>query len=112
MESETVTFTLGGNWKSVTSLYVWHTVFGWDGMIQTNSTFFENLTPVTVSNGQFSVTVNPDEIYTFTTLSTGNKASIPTPPPSQPFPTSYSDDFEGYNISSEARYFADQAGAC
>jgi galactosylceramidase len=79
-------------------------------MTQTNSTFFENLAPIAVVNGQFSITVNPDEIYTITTLSSGNKASIPTPPPSQPFPSIYSDDFEGYNVSSEARYFADQAG--
>ena len=105
-----MTFTLGGQWQSVSSLFVWYTAFGWDGMIQTNSTFFEQLTPIVVTNGQFTITVNPDEMYTITTLSTGTKATIPTPPASQPFPTEYSDNFESYNVSSEAQYFADQAG--
>ncbi len=94
----------------MTSLYVWQTIFGWDGMTQINSSFFQQLTPIAVVNGQFTVTVNPDEMYTITTLNTGNKAAIPTPPASQPFPTEYSDNFEGYNVSSEAQYFADQAG--
>ena len=110
VESETITFTLGGNWKSVTSLYVWQTVFGWDGMVQTNSTFFANIAPIAVTNGQFTITINPDEMYTITTLNSGNKANIPTPPPSQPFPSVYLDDFEGYNVSSEAKYFSDQSG--
>jgi galactosylceramidase len=107
-----VTFSLLDQWHNTTTLYVWRTVFGWDGMTQTNSTFFESLGPISVANGQFSLTVNPDEMYTITTLSTGAKADIPTPPPSQPFPTVYADDFESYNISSEAQYFADQAGMC
>jgi galactosylceramidase len=112
VQAETMTFTLQEQWQDTTTLYVWRTAFGWDGMTQTNSTFFESLGPVSVVNGQFSLTVNPDELYTVTTLSTGNKASIPEPPPSQPFPTFYEDDFESYNISSEASYFADQAGMC
>ena len=110
VEAEIMTFSLLDQWQNTTTLYVWRTVFGWDGMTQTNSTFFESLGPISVANGQFSVTVNPDEMYTITTLSTGAKADIPTPPPSQPFPTVYADDFESYNISSEAQYFADQAG--
>ena len=105
-----MTFNLLGQWKQTTTLYVWKTVFGWNGMEQTNSTYFEQLAPIVVSNGQFTLTVNPDELYTITTLSTGNKADIPTPPASVPFPTTYSDDFESYNVSSEAQYFADQAG--
>ena len=59
---ETVTFTLEAQWASTTSLYVWRSQFGWDGMQQTNSTFFEQLEPVTVVNGQFTLVVNPDEM--------------------------------------------------
>lgn len=36
--------------------------------------------------------------------------AFPSPAPSKPFPTSYSDDFDSYAINSEANYFADQAG--
>ena len=110
VEAETATFTLSGEWATTSQLYVWRTQFGWDGMQQTNSTFFEQQDPITVVNGQFTLTINPDELYTITTLSTGNKAELPTPPASQPFPTSYADDFESYAEYSEARYFADQAG--
>ena len=109
-KAETVTFVLQGPWASSQKLYVWHTQFGWEGMTQTNSTFFEQLSPIVPVNGQFTLTVNPDAMYTITTLNTGNKAMISTPVPSQPFPSVYSDNFDNYNVSSEAQYFADQAG--
>jgi hypothetical protein len=109
--SEEVTFTLTAEWASITTLYVWQTVFGWQGNQQTNSSFFQQLAPITVVNGSFTITVNPDELYTITTITTSTKADIPTPPASQPFPSPYSDDFESYNISSEAAFFADQAGS-
>ena len=109
--SENATFTLDGDWEGASLvLYIWRTVFLWDGMTQLNSTYFEQLTPLQVIGGSFNLTVNPDELYTITTLPSGNKASIPVPPASRPFPSVYSDDFEGYNVSSEAQYFADQAG--
>ena len=108
---ESVTFVLEGSWATTRKkLYVWQTQFGWDGMIQTNSSFFAQLTPIEPENGQFTINVNPDEMYTITTLNTGNKATIPTPVPSQPFPSIYTDNFNNYNVSSEAQYFADQAG--
>ena len=108
--AESMTFTLLGSFKSTSKLYVWQTIFGWDGMLQTNSSFFQQLTPINVVNGQFTLTVNPDELFTITTMSTGNKGDIPEPVPSVPFPSVYADNFEGYNVSSEAQYFADQAG--
>eukprot|EP00042_Codosiga_hollandica_P038562 m.314848 g.314848 ORF g.314848 m.314848 type:complete len:940 (+) comp55423_c0_seq3:52-2871(+) len=108
---ETITFTLEGAWADVSSLNVWYTRFGWDGMVQTNSTFFQNLAPISVSNGQFTLTVNPDELYSITTLTTVNHAPITPPPASQPFPSYYTDNFDNYEPESEAQYFADQAGA-
>ena len=105
-----MTFVLLGPWQLVSQLYMWQTTFGWEGMIQTNSTFFEEMTPINVENGQFTITVNPDEMYTITTLDYIYRATIPTPPVSLQFPGVYFDDFENYNVSSEARYFADQTG--
>jgi hypothetical protein len=39
------------------------------------------------------------------------RGTIPTSGPSKSFPVPYTDDFEGYPLSSEAAYFADQAGS-
>ena len=97
-ESETVTFVLDGAWAAITTLNVWYTRFGWDGMTQTNSTFFEHIDNITVVNGQFSLTVNPDELYSITTLGSPNKADISTPPASTPFPSSYADNFDSYPV--------------
>ena len=110
--SENATFTLAGEWAQQTlRLFVWYTAFKWDGMTQLNSTFFEQLTPIDVAGGSFNLTIHPDELFTITTLGRGRKAFIPPPPPSMPFPAVYADDFERYNISSEAQYFADQTGS-
>jgi hypothetical protein len=108
--TENVTFVLQGAFSSVTSLNVWFTQFGWDGMQQTESTFFQQQKPITVTNGQFTVTVGVDQIWSITTLNSVQRANISTPPPSQPFPSQYSDNFEAYPVESEAQYFADQAG--
>lgn len=109
--SETMTFVLQGAWANVSSLAVWHTAFIWDNIVQANASYFQQLAPIDVVNGQFTITVNPDEMYSITTLSTVAKASIPPSPSSQPFPNMYVDDFESYNVSTEARYFADQTGS-
>ena len=109
--AEDMVVQLAGAWIDITSLNAWRTQFGWDGLLQTNSSFFEPLPPIDVVNGRFVVNIQPDALYTFTTRSAGFKAPIPSPPPAAPFPTTYADNFEGYNVSSEARYFTDQAGS-
>jgi galactosylceramidase len=111
VEPEIVTFTLDKPWSELSQLYVWRTQFAWDGMTQLNSTFFEQLAPINIIDGSFTLSVNPDELYTLTTLSTGNRATIPPPPPNTPFPQHYSDNFDQYQVNSEAQYFADQAGS-
>ena len=47
-----------------------------------------------VVDGKFNLTLDVNEIYTLTTLSTGHKGHYQDPPPSAPFPTNYEDDFE------------------
>ncbi|XP_043553098.1 galactocerebrosidase isoform X3 [Chiloscyllium plagiosum] len=62
-------------------------------------------------NGSFSLQLELDEIFTITTISTGNRGSFPEPPPSTSFPRVYKDNF---NVESppfsEAPNFADQTG--
>ncbi len=106
-----MTVVLAGAWASTQQLNVWYTKFAWDdNMNQLNSTFFTKLAPVDVVNGQFTITIYPDELYTITTLANGNKPNIAQPPAATPFRTPYTDDFNNYAVSSEAQYFADQAG--
>uniref|UniRef100_A0A671N241 Galactocerebrosidase n=1 Tax=Sinocyclocheilus anshuiensis TaxID=1608454 RepID=A0A671N241_9TELE len=63
-------------------------------------------------NGSFSIELDVDEVYTFTTVRNGQRGSYPDPPPSAPFPKSYKDDFDvsGNPYFSEAPNFADQTG--
>ncbi len=48
-----------------------------------------------VVGGSISLSLGLDEVYTLTTLDVGQKGQHPTPPPSQPFPIPYKDDYEG-----------------
>ncbi|XP_044292291.1 galactocerebrosidase isoform X2 [Varanus komodoensis] len=64
-----------------------------------------------VSEGVLTLNLGLDEVYTLTTLTTGHKNIFPDPPPSQPFPSNYKDDFNIRNPPfSEAPNFADQTG--
>ncbi|KAF7252021.1 Galactocerebrosidase [Varanus komodoensis] len=76
-----------------------------------NSTLFKFLGPKNVSEGVLTLNLGLDEVYTLTTLTTGHKNIFPDPPPSQPFPSNYKDDFNIRNPPfSEAPNFADQTG--
>uniref|UniRef100_A0A674F3Z6 Galactocerebrosidase n=1 Tax=Salmo trutta TaxID=8032 RepID=A0A674F3Z6_SALTR len=64
-----------------------------------------------ISDGSFTLSLDVDEVYTLTTISTGLKGTYPDPPTSGPFPKVYFDDFNVANPSfSEAPDFADQTG--
>ena len=55
---------------------------------------FEGKLPVQPVGGEFTLQLGVDELYTLTTVSTGQKGAYPQPPPSKPFPLPYFDDFE------------------
>uniref|UniRef100_A0A673KG89 Galactocerebrosidase n=1 Tax=Sinocyclocheilus rhinocerous TaxID=307959 RepID=A0A673KG89_9TELE len=102
--AQNVTFHLKG-----TFLQVWHSKFDF----KTNKTvLFQNIKPIKVTEGSFSIELDVDEVYTFTTVRNGQRGSYPDPPPSAPFPKSYKDDFDvsGNPYFSEAPNFADQTG--
>ncbi|KAF4083676.1 hypothetical protein AMELA_G00119530 [Ameiurus melas] len=104
----TIVIETMGTFASVRELRVWHSKFDFETK---KPVFFQELDPVKVSNGTFSLDLDVDEVYTLTTITTGYKGSYPEPPPSAPFPKKYSDDFDVRTPEfSEAPDFADQTG--
>ncbi|NP_998276.2 galactocerebrosidase precursor [Danio rerio] len=104
---QNVTFNLKGTFAFISQLDVWHSKFDF----KTDKTvLFQKLDPVKVIGGSFSIELDVDEIYTFTTITNGQRGTYPDPPPSAPFPKSYRDDFNVSGNFSEAPNFADQTG--
>uniref|UniRef100_A0A9J7YWG1 Galactocerebrosidase n=1 Tax=Cyprinus carpio carpio TaxID=630221 RepID=A0A9J7YWG1_CYPCA len=106
------TVTLNPHFSSkahLTDLQVWYSKLDFKTK---NDTLFQNLPVSTqVYNGSFTLKLDVDEVYTITTVNTGQKGAYPEPPKSQPFPKNYSDDFTIDNPPfSEAPFFADQTG--
>ncbi|XP_069028558.1 galactocerebrosidase isoform X2 [Embiotoca jacksoni] len=106
--SQNATFQLQGSFASIKELQVWRSQFNF----KTNKpSFFEKLTPLKLLDGSFTLNLAADEVYTFTTVTSGRKGSFPDPPPSARFPKVYKDDFDVRNPEfSEAPDFADQTG--
>ena len=77
------------------------------------STLFERLPDVIVgADGALpQLTIEPDAIYTLSTLPGATKGEPPTAPPSAPFPLPYSDDFEGLPEGRPGRYWSDMMGS-
>ncbi|XP_053141619.1 galactocerebrosidase isoform X2 [Hemicordylus capensis] len=102
------TFHLKGSFSKVKALQMWYSKLEFTSA---NSTLFKSLGPKTVSEGVLTVDLGLDEVYTLTTLTTGNKRSFSDSPPSHLFPSDYKDDFNIRNPPfSEAPNFADQTG--
>ncbi|KAG9481761.1 hypothetical protein GDO78_010797 [Eleutherodactylus coqui] len=108
VSAQNATFKLDGSFNDLKSLQVWYS------KLCTNATkpaLFTKKSAIPVTGGLFTVELGVDEVYTLTTLTTGQKGSYPKPPESQPFPRKYMDDFNVRNPPfSEAPYFADQSG--
>ncbi|KAG9344724.1 hypothetical protein JZ751_010411 [Albula glossodonta] len=108
VSSQNATFQLKGSFGSVSALQVWHSKFDFKTK---KPSFFKKLSPLRISDGTFTLALEPDEVYTLTTITTGQKGSHPAPPASAPFPRSYKDDFNVRNpCFTEAPDFADQTG--
>lgn len=107
--TETATFTLTGAPAKVASLYLWrtHWAFGAPGDATTE---FEQQPAVPVVGGKFTLTLEPDSMYTLTTLPGGAKGAFPASPPVAPFPAAFTDDFESCAPGSEAKFWSDQNG--
>uniref|UniRef100_A0A671QGV4 Galactocerebrosidase n=1 Tax=Sinocyclocheilus anshuiensis TaxID=1608454 RepID=A0A671QGV4_9TELE len=98
------TFQLKGSFAHLTDLQVWYSKLDFETK---KDVYFNQF----VYNGSFTLRLDVDEVYTITTVNTGQRGSYPEPPKSRPFPKNYSDDFTVDNPPfSEAPYFADQTG--
>ncbi|XP_069064226.1 galactocerebrosidase isoform X3 [Pleurodeles waltl] len=108
VSAQNATFSLQGSFNELSTLRVWYSQLD---STTGKDTLFKQLPPLKLSQGNFTLELGVDEVYTLTTVTTGNKGSFPDPPASQPFPTKYKDDFRVRNPPfSEAPNFADQAG--
>eukprot|EP00036_Acanthoecidae_sp_10tr_P021481 CAMPEP_0206318684 /NCGR_PEP_ID=MMETSP0106_2-20121207/17335_1 /ASSEMBLY_ACC=CAM_ASM_000206 /TAXON_ID=81532 /ORGANISM="Acanthoeca-like sp., Strain 10tr" /LENGTH=746 /DNA_ID=CAMNT_0053750429 /DNA_START=12 /DNA_END=2252 /DNA_ORIENTATION=+ len=64
------------------------------------------------ADGSVSIDVNPEEIYTITTLSTGQKGAHPSASvPQTPFPLPFSQPFDNESVSAPPAMWYDQMGA-
>jgi galactosylceramidase len=108
--AENATFHLAGAPAKATSLRLWRTHWSFGAAGDKTEEFIEQ-PPITVIDRKFSLLIEPDSLYTVTTITTGHKGSPQTPiPEPAPFPSAYYDDFEACTPSSEAKYFSDQNG--
>ncbi|KAM3594242.1 uncharacterized protein V6R79_004709 [Siganus canaliculatus] len=106
--SQNATFHLKGSFASINELQVWRSQFNFK---TGKPSFFEKLLPLKLVDGSFTLNLAEDEVYTLTTITTGQKGSYPDPPSSAPFPKVYKDDFDVRSPPfSEAPNFADQTG--
>ncbi|KAJ4939900.1 hypothetical protein JOQ06_029336 [Pogonophryne albipinna] len=76
---------------SIKELQVWRSQFNFKTK---KPSFFQKLTPLTLVDGSFTLSVAEDEVYTLTTVTSGQKGSYPGSPPSARFPKQYKDNFD------------------
>ncbi|XP_065845893.1 galactocerebrosidase-like [Oscarella lobularis] len=104
---QTAMFQLKGSLAGIEKLSLWKTHHDFSG----NSTvFFEKMDDVNVKNGQFSLNLDVDSLWTLSTTTGQQKGNYSNVPASAPFPLPYSDNFDSYADFSEASNFADQSG--
>jgi hypothetical protein len=83
------------------SVHIWETNAG---------KTFQEIGDVNPVDGRFTVTLDPDSLYTLTTTA-GQEKGTAQPPVNTRFPFPYADDFEQTPDGKTAKYLADQDGA-
>jgi galactosylceramidase len=91
--AENATFTLVGAPARAASLFLWRTHWSFGAPGDATSEF-ERQPALPVVGGRVTLLVEPDSVYTLTTLPGGEKGSFPPPPPPAGFPAAFADDFE------------------
>ena len=72
---------------------------------------FKKQVSIEVINGEFSIYLIPDAIYTLSTVSTATKGQHPTPIASKPLTLPFYDNFDLYKEHMEVRDFVPQVGS-
>lgn len=70
---------------------------------------FDRLEDILPVNGSFTITLQPDSVYSLTTTTGQRKGAAEIPLPAE-FPIPYGDDFESYAAGKTPRYLSDQSG--
>ena len=103
--AQTVNVNLSGG-LSTGTVHVWSTDLG----SNSSSNWFVQQADVTPVNGSYSLTLQPNHIYSVTTTTGQGKGTV-TSPASAPLAMPYTDNFESYTDGSEAKYFSDMQGS-
>ncbi|MFI9006137.1 ricin-type beta-trefoil lectin domain protein [Actinosynnema sp. NPDC053489] len=103
--AQTVNVSVTGGLSSG-ELHVWSTDLG----SSNPADWFVRQPDVTPGGGGYSLTLQPNRIYSVTTT-TGQGKGTATSPASAPLALPYSDTFDTYPSRAEARYFSDMQGA-
>jgi len=74
------------------------------------SDYFVEQTDIPVINGMISVTLEPGDLWTLSTIKMVKGVTTNTPSPITPFPRSWADNFDSCPIAQEAEFFTDQTG--
>jgi len=102
--SQTVTFNVSGG-LSTGTMYVWATNLG----SSSQSNWMVQQSSITPVNGSFSLTLQPNYVYSITTT-TGQGFGTTTSPTSSVMSLPYSDTFAGYPTGSTATYVSQIQG--
>ena len=98
---QTVSFKINSGIKTK-KIFVWQSIV--------NKNIFEQQTPVSVLNNEFTVILQPKALYSFSTT-TGQQKAIATPDENKPFPFPLKVGFEDEKLLATPKYFSDQGGA-
>jgi galactosylceramidase len=101
-EGQTVTFRVTGG-LSTGDLASWRSRFGQEAFLR--------LDDIVPRDGEFTMRLEPNAIYSLTTTRGQQKGRFATAiPPDKPFPFPYRDDFQTSPIGKAPRYLSDQHG--
>jgi galactosylceramidase len=100
-EPQTITFKMNKS-ADTKKIAVWCTI------VKGNT--FEPQTPISVHHNEFTVTLQPKALYTFTTTA-GQQKTTATPAENKPFPFPFNAGFEDEKLKATPKYFMDQGGA-
>jgi hypothetical protein len=103
--TQTVNVTVSGGLKTGT-VHVWST----DLNSSNQADYFVKLADITPSNGSYSLTMQPNRIYTVTTT-TGQAKGTASGPANSGLGLPYSDNFDSYATRKEAKYVSDMQGS-